>query len=247
MEMHVMKTVIVYKWARNAEDAAVRSDGSVDWRNAKMTPGEDDFAALEAAKEIAGQDPVVGMTIGDGDASWVLARGVKESTSVADAPKLVDNASTASILASAIKNIGDVDVVAIGDSNEYSGVPVALAGLLGWPVLTDVDTACAEDGKVRVTRKLGSQVQTLSIAAPAVIAVKAASREKQAPGMKEQLLARKRPISKLALSDLGLDGNESLSCAATRLPEAKAARIFEGEPDAAATQLVAALRDEGIL
>ena len=243
-----MKTVIVYKWARNGEDAAVRSDGSVDWRNAKMTPSEDDFAALEAAKAIAEKDRIIGLTIGDGDASWVLARGVKESVSIVDAPKFVDNASTASIIAAAVKNIGDdTDVVVIGDSIEYSGVPVALAGMLEWPILTNVDSACVADGKIQIQRKQGSDVQTINIAAPAVIAVKAASPEKKAPGMKEQLLARKRPVTKQTLTDIGAESGEKMSRVGTRLPETTAARVFNGDPEAVAAQLIAVLREECVL
>ena len=41
-----MKIVVIYKWARDPEDAAVRGDGSVDWRGAKMAAGEDDPAAV---------------------------------------------------------------------------------------------------------------------------------------------------------------------------------------------------------
>ncbi len=242
-----MKTVIVYKWARNAEDAAVRSDGSVDWRNAKMTAGEDDFAALDAAKAIAGNSQIVGLTIGDGDASWVLARGVKETVSITDAPKLIDNASTASILAAAIKQIGDADVVAIGDSGEYCGVPVVLAGMLGWPVLTNVSSACTVDGKVQITRKHGNSVHTLTVATPVVIAVKAASPEKKIPGMKEQLMARKRPVNKLTLADINAGSDDRLLSEGTRLPETTAARVFEGEPEVAVAQLVNALREEGVL
>jgi hypothetical protein len=46
-----------------------------------MTAGEDDPAALAAATRIAADSAgeVVGLTIGDGDASWALARGVDRS------------------------------------------------------------------------------------------------------------------------------------------------------------------------
>lgn len=242
-----MKTVIVYKWARDAKDAAVRNDGSVDWRNAKMTAGEDDFAALEAAKAITEGSELVGLTIGDGDASWALARGVQQAVSISDAPNLTDNASTAAIIAAAIHEIGSVDAVVIGDSEEYAGVPAALAGLLGWPAVAHVSNASAVEGRVRIVRKQGKYEQTISIAVPAVIAVSAASAEKKAPGMKEQLAARKRPIIKLTLDAIGASSDEKVSAKATRLPDVTAARIFEGDPAASARQLVAALQSEGVL
>ena len=242
-----MKTVIVYKWARDSEDAAVRSDGAVDWRNAKMTAGEDDFAALEAAKALSRDGDLIGLTIGSGDASWALARGVGQATLIIDAPSLIDNASTAAILAAAVRTIGGVDVVVIGDSEDYSGVPVALAGLLGWPAIVQVSAVSAVDGRVQIVRKQGRNEQTISISAPAVIAVSAASPEKNIPGMKEQLAARKRPITKLTLADIGVGAADKVSSQGTRLPETTPARIFEGDPAAACGKLVAALRDEGIL
>jgi len=242
-----MKTVIVYKWARKLEDAAVRNDGSVDWRNAKMTAGEDDFAALEAAKAVAGDGELIGLTIGDGETSWALARGVLQATSVADAPNLIDNSATAAVIAAAVRQIGGVDVVVIGDSEEYSGVPVALAGLLGWAAVAHVSSASTSGRRIQVERKQGKDVQTISIATPAVIAVSAASAEKAAPGMKEQLAARKRPITKLTLTDIGATLKDKAISQGTRLPETTTARVFDGDPAVAAGQLVAALRDEGVL
>jgi electron transfer flavoprotein beta subunit len=242
-----MKTIIVYKWARKLEDAAVRNDGSVDWRNAKMTAGEDDFAALEAAKAIAGSGELIGLTIGDGDASWALARGVLQTTSVTDAPNLIDNSSTAALIAAAVRQIGGVDVVVIGDSEEYSGVPVALAGLLGWAAVAHVSSTSVSDGRIQIERKQGKDVQTISVATPVVIAVSAASAEKSAPGMKEQLAARRRPITKLTLADIGATGSDKAVSQGTRVPETTAARVFDGDPTVAAGQLVAALRDEGVL
>lgn len=242
-----MKTVVVYKWARNQEDAAVRSDGSVDWRNAKMTAGEDDFAALDAAKSIAGEDELMGLTLGDGDASWVLARGVQATTSIADARNLTDNASTAAILAAAVQQIGGVDAVVIGDAEEYAGVPAALAGQLGWSAVAHVSSASSVGGRVQVIRKQGTDEQTISIATPVVIAVSAASPEKKVPGMKEQLMARKRPIAKLTLAAIGASGEDKARSNETKVPETTSARIFAGDPAAAAEQLVAALRNEGVL
>ena len=53
-----MKAVVVYKWARNAADAIVRTDGSIDWRNARMAAGEDDPAKLVFGQSIT--DPCLG-------------------------------------------------------------------------------------------------------------------------------------------------------------------------------------------
>jgi electron transfer flavoprotein beta subunit len=245
-----VKIVVVYKWARDPEDAAVRADGSIDWRGAKMTAGEDDPAVLAAASDIAaaaGGAEIVGLTMGDGDATWALARGVESATAVPDAPFLLDNAATAAILAAAVGSIGDVDVVVIGDAEAYPGVAPALAGALGWPAILGVATASAGAGRLVVTRRVGDDEQTVSLAAPAVLGVAAAGVEKQAPGMKEVLAARKRPVTAVPLAALGAVVPDRLDVRSSRQPLTGSARVFDGDAASAATQLVAALRADGVL
>ncbi len=243
-----MKTVVVYKWARNVEDAVVRADGSIDWRGAKMAAGEDDPAALAAAKQVATDSggTVVGVTIGDGDASWALARGVEQALSVVDAPNLADNASTAAIVAAAIKSLGEIDVVVIGDSQQDAGVPVALAGELGWPAMVGLQSASVHDGQLQAIRKVGREQQTLSLPTPVVLGISAESAADQIPGMKELLAARKRPLTKVTLAELGTVpcDLDSVEC---RKPDSTPSRLFDGDPAQAAAQLVAALRAEGVL
>ena len=166
--MRLVKIVVVYKWARDPEDAAVRADGSVDWRGAKMAAGEDDPAVLAAGRAIAAATggSVVGLTIGDGDATWALARGVEQAVSVPDARSAADNASTATVLAAAVRSIGGVDVVVIGDAESYPGVAPTLAGLLGWPVLLGVASATVEAGRLVGIPPRGDMEQTVSLPLP---------------------------------------------------------------------------------
>jgi len=243
-----VKAVVVYKWARNAADAIVRTDGSIDWRNARMAAGEDDPAALAAAKQIAADTDgtVIGLTIGDGDASWALARGVEQAVCVAEAPNLADNGATAAILAAAVRYIGDVDVVVIGDSKQEPGVAVALAGELGWPALVGLHSASMPAGQLQAVRRNVGAQQTLSLPTPAVLGMSAESDADQVPGMKELLAARKRPLTKVTLSDLGTAPVDLVSVGC-RKPDSTPSRLFQGEPAQAAAQLVAALRAEGVL
>lgn len=244
-----MKTVVVYKWARDDASAFVHADGSVEWRNARMTAGEDDHAALAAAQQVAtaaGGD-LVGLTIGDGDTSWALARGVEQAVCVTDAPSLDDDAATAAILAAAVRSVGDVDVVVIGDSEEHTGVPVALAGILGWTAVVGISTATAADGRVEAVRTVGDVEETLSLATPVVLGVVARAAEGRAPGMKELLAARKRPVTRTTLAELGVRPTATLTDRGTHRPQTTPTRVFEGDPTDTAKQLVAALRNEGVL
>lgn len=242
-----MKAIVIYKWSRNAADALVRADGSIDWRNAKMAPGEDDPAALAvAARLTADGGELVGLTIGDGDASWVLARGVESTWSVADVPPLADNGRTAAVLAAAVRRLGEVDVVVIGDSRQEPGTAAALAGLLGWPALLGVQSASVVGGRIEANRRDGDQVQRIGVPTPVVLGVAAEADVDRAPGMKELLAARKRTVNVLSVAELGVDLADvaSLGC---RKPDTAPARLFSGDPAQAAAQLVAALRSEGVL
>lgn len=244
-----MKVVVIYKWARDPEDAAVRGDGSVDWRGAKMSAGEDDPAAVDVGRmvAIAAGCSVVGLTIGDGDASWALARGIEQAVSVRDAPCLADSAATAGLFAAAIRSIGHVDVVVIGDADAYPGVAAVLAGVLGWSALLGVSTATFAGGRLVATRRTEDREQTISLDLPAVLGVSAASAEKQVPGMKEILAARKRPITAVALADLVAGPFDRLESRGSRVPDVGSAHLFEGSPAVTARQLVAALRADGVL
>lgn len=244
-----MRTVVVYKWARDPGGATVRGDGAVEWRSAKLVAGEDDHAALAVARQVAEASggALVGLTVGDGDASWALARGVTEAVTVPDAPVQADQSATAAVLAAAVRASGGADVLVVGDAEEHAQVPAALAGHLGVPVLLGVLDATVVDGRVQVRRAAGGEVETLTVAGPVVLAVAAEGPEGRAPGMKELLAARKRPVTPLALADLDVPATAGLTENGTRLPQHGTARIFRGEAAETARELVAALRSEGVL
>jgi len=244
-----VKIVVIFKWARDPQDAAVRSDGSVDWRDARMVPGDDDPAAIAVARDLVASvgGDTVGITIGDGDATWALARGIEQVITVPDAPRLLDDAATAELLAAAIRWVGDVDLVVIGDCEAYPGVPAALAGVLGWPAFLGASGAAVADGRLVATRRSEDHEDTIGLGLPAVLAVAATSAEKHPPGMKEILAARKRPIRVVSVAELGIDPLDRLQSRGTRVPETGTARIFTGSPASTARELVAALRADHLL
>ena len=244
-----MKVVVIYSWSRDPEAPSVRSDGSVDFHNAKMVPGEDDPAALDVAKEIADglAAELVGLTVGDSDASWALARGVSHATRVDGIPDYVDDAATAAVLAAAVRRLGDVGLVVIGDPDRRAGVPVTLAGLLGWPGLVGVHAASVRHGRVHAARRTGDREETVVLSLPAVIGVVATGTDTRTPGMKEILVARKRPCDTVVGADLGVPENEPVVLRGTRLPEASGARLLGGSSGQVAASLVSALRAEGVL
>lgn len=243
-----MKIVVVFKWSRNPQDARVGVDGTVDWRGVKMAASDDDPAAMEIASAIAEGGEVVGLTVGDGDVAWAAARGAARTVVVADAQTDVNSSVTGAVLAAAIRRIEGVDAVLIGDSGWDYGVVAALMGQLGWPAVAGVVSTSTEQGCLRVTRKMGSAAQVLEVEGPVVLAVSASRAEKNAPGMKEVLAARKKPVERLALNDLGLAPVAAVNSLGSRFPDTPPARIIDGnDPVTACEQLLTALRADGVL
>lgn len=243
-----MKIVVVFKWSRNPQDARVGTDGSVDWRGVKMAVSDDDPTAMEVACSVANGGEVIGLTVGDGDVAWAAARGAARTVVVTEAQTDVNSSVTGAILAAAIRRVEGVDAVFIGDSDWDHGVVSALAGQLGWPAVAGVVSASVEQGSLQVTRKLGSALQVVEVKGPAVLAVSASRAELNVPGMKEVLAARKKPVEKLTLAELGLTLEATVNSKGTRFPDTPPARIIDGSnPMIACEQLVTALRADGVL
>lgn len=243
-----MKIVVVFKWTLNPLDAIVRQDGVIEWRGAKLAPTDDDPAALEVARGIGQGGEIIALTLGDGDSSWAAARGAARTVVVTDAHVTADAAQSGRVLAAAIRAIPDVDAVLIGDSSWDYAVISALAGELGWPALAGVTQAEPAEGGVKVTRKLGAVTQELKVKGPALLAVAASREEKNLPSMKEILAARKKPVDKLTLAELGVIPAAKAESRGTRFPDTPPAKIFDGaDPAAACTELLAALCTDGVL
>ncbi|MDR1322441.1 MAG: electron transfer flavoprotein subunit alpha [Gracilibacteraceae bacterium] len=243
-----MKIVVVFKWARNPLDARVSADAAISWPGVKLAASDDDPAAMEIAAALAAGDEVVGLTIGDGDTAWAAARGAARTVVVTDAPGETDSAATGAALAAAVRRMTGVGAVLIGDSAWDYAVVSALAGRLGWPAVAGVTAACPERGELRVTRRLGAATQALSAAGPVVLAVTANRAEKNVPGMKEVLAARKKPVEKITAADLNTASRYQVQTQGVRFPDTPPARIIDGgDPPTACEQLIAALRTDGVI
>jgi electron transfer flavoprotein beta subunit len=244
-----MKLVIIYKWARDPADAHVGADGSVDWRDAATAASDDDPAAAQIAVELAGaDDEIVGLTVGEAQASWVLARGAARTVVLTGYGSQTSSSEVAAIMAAAIRRIGDVDVILIGDSAWDDAVGACVGGQLSWPVLAGVSASSLTDGRILASRRLGGATEVVEVQPPVVLAVAARMAEQQPPGMKQILAARRKPVEQWSVSELDVTDNATAEIVGTRLPDAPPGHLFDGaDAPAAAGQLVAALRSDGAL
>jgi electron transfer flavoprotein beta subunit len=255
-----VKIVVAHKWAANPQEATVAPDGTVDLSRAKPGVSEYDPVAIELGRQLADATgaELVGLSVGGPEVAApmarkaALSRGLDRLVVVAD-PALsgARATTTGQVLAAAVREIGDVDLVLTGDSSVDEGahlVPTVLAGYLGWPALTDV-TAVRVDGEVlHVDRAVGAGSQVVEVRGPAVLATSTDAALPRVPGMKDILSAGKKPVEELPLPVLTPAGDLQVSgTSRPHLATRKHHLIDAADPAAAAAELVAALRADGRL
>lgn len=243
-----MATVIAFKWTKSPADVRVDGDGRVGWDTSKMAVSDDDAAAIAVARDLAGEGELVGVTIGDGDNAWAAARGASRTVVVADGGYSRDAALTARLLAGAVQRVEGADVVLMGDSLWDQAVPSALGAELGWTVLLGITSATVDGDFVEVTRGTSTGSEVVRARKPVLLGIAARRTEEKPPGMKDVLMARKKPLEKLSVEELGITTDSPVAVRDTTLPPPVSAQLFDGsDPSAAAASLVATLRSEGVL
>ena len=147
-----MNIVVCYKIVPDEQDAVVQADRTLSFERAALKIGDYDLNAVEAGAQLAAAHgaSLVCLTAG-GDAvedtklkKAILARGPQENVAVKDA-SLPEAASTttAQVLAAAVKQLGDVDLVLCGEgsADRYAQqVGVQLGEVLGLPVINAVSS-----------------------------------------------------------------------------------------------------------
>jgi len=257
-----MKIVVAYKWAANPQEATVAADGTVDFSRATPGISEYDPQAFEVGRRLAdatGAD-LIGLTVGGPAATSpmarkaALSRGLDSLVTVTD-PSLDGAAATQTgvVLAAAVARMGDVDLVLTGDSSVDLGaqlVPSVLAGVLGWPAVSQVTAVSGPAGELRIDRNQDGGTQVLVATGPVVVSIAADAVEPRIPGMKDILGAGRKPTTELDYDSLIAAPLVEAVVVGRSRPALKARQgtVIDGAaPAAAASQLVAALRASHVL
>lgn len=243
-----MKTVVIFKWCNDPQDARVSADGHVSWDGVKLSASDDDPAAMEIGNALVGDDELVGLTLEGGKADFAAARGACKTVVIDGTPEDASDVVKARALAAAVQRIGDVDAVVMGDSGWNCGLTTAFIGASGLPAYTGVIEAGENAGKVVLKVKDQGGVREIEADAPVVLLAKALGDEENPPGMKQTLAARKKPVENYAFSELGVEEANALLSVETYLPENDSAILFD-DPDSkvAARQLLEALHADDVL
>ncbi|MDB5064188.1 MAG: etfB [Chloroflexi bacterium] len=178
-----------------------------------LDPG-DEFgieAGLQLAEAHGGKVTVVTMAPEKGlDAiRKALAMGAAKGVLVSD-PSLAgaDALTTAKVLAAAIRREGfDLVITATESTDGYTGVvPQALAEYLGVPAVTFAKAIQSDGSSLTVRRQTEAGYDNVEAVLPAVVSVTAGVNEPRYPSLKGIMAAKSKPVDRLSVADLGLDG-----------------------------------------
>jgi len=123
----------------------------------------------------------------------------------------MDAFGTAKSLASAIKKMGEFDLILCGrqaSDFDQAHVPLGIAEILGVPCITMASDVQIVDGKVRVERKLPDGYEVLEAALPAVVTVSNELAPVRYPTLRNIMQASRKQPTSLGLGDIGLDTND---------------------------------------
>lgn len=213
-EVKCVNIVTCYKLAPEEQDIIVKADRTLSFDRAEWKIGQYDLNAVEAAAQLAATagGTVSALSIGGKQLENsklrknILSRGPKDlfmvvEDSLADA----DTHQTASVLAAAIKKMGNIDLVLCGEgsSDLYAQqVGPQLGQILGVTTLNAVSKITPQGDKLVVERALEDEVEVLEISLPAVLSVTTDINQPRIPGMKDILEAGKKPMTQWSIADI---------------------------------------------
>lgn len=222
-----------------------------------------DKRALEASirlKENHGGE-VIALSMG-GDKTrtallGALAMGADEAYIVNDDFTGVDTLGTSKVLAAAVKNIGDFDLILCGEMTLDSlsaQIGPRLAELLDLPQTMYARHLELEDGRLRAERDLEDVDEVVEVDLPAIVSVVREINEPRIPSLMNIMKAKRKPTVEWDAAALGLSIDEVKQSSSVEilkveapLVERKRIIIKAESVEEAAEKLAEAILAEGVL
>jgi len=212
----------------------------------------DEYAVEEALKlkeKNGGEVTIVSVSpLTQDSMRQALAMGADKGIMVEDPALEGGDEYTTAVVAAKALNTLQYDLILAGWREMSAQVAVRVAEELGLPHVNVVTKLEIADGKAIATRDIEGGSEVVEVPLPAVITAQKGLNEPRYPSMKGIMQAKKKPIQKLSLSDLGLTADQVAARVKTQacfLPSAKAAgKIVPGEAAEAAAELARLLREE---
>ncbi len=186
-------------------------------------------------------------------ALWrALALGAGSAVLVTDdALAGADALTTARALAATVgRRSFDLLVAGVESTDAATGtMPMALAELLGLPSATFARRVRVEGRRVEIERQTLSGYEVLEVELPAVVTVTAGAAAARYPSVKDTIRAKRKPIERLSLAELGLDAELRPAQEVTSVeiaPHKQAGELVESEAEAPA-RIVRFLAEAGAI
>jgi electron transfer flavoprotein beta subunit len=194
------------------------------------------------------------LTVGSSDAKErikeLLAMGADEGVLVV-APEKYDYHMVTSLLAEAIKKIGEYDLILCGEASidMFSGqVGPQLAGLLNIPQITYAQKIDAEKDKIIADRNMGDKAVTTESSYPVLVTVTKEINEPRLPSLMQILAAANKPINEWTADSLvsGLKPVvDTIDLKGVSMDRKNI--VFKDDIDESVKQLVDSLAKDGLL
>jgi electron transfer flavoprotein beta subunit len=208
--------------------------------------------AIKIKEKHGGKITVV--TIGPTDAKErikeLLAMGADEGILVAP-PEKIDYFVVSNLLAGAIKNIGEYDIILCGEASIdlFSGqAGPRLAGLLGIPQITYAQNLSVDKDKVTADRNMGDNAVTTESSYPVLITVTKEINEPRLPSLMQILAAANKPINEMTADSLKSGLNPKVEMLELKGVSMERKNIvYKDDIDESVGKLVDSLAKEGVL
>jgi electron transfer flavoprotein beta subunit len=225
-----------------------------------LTPADEN--ALEAALKIKDAQPDTEITVIS--LGPQMARPVVKKALAAGADALflledatfedLDSSASALILATAIKKIGEYDLILCGrqsSDTDAGQVGSGVAVILGLPGITIAQKVEVSDGKLRVERVVSDGYEVIESPLPALVTASNEIGDLRFPNVKQTMAAQKIPFTVWSAQDLGVDAAKLQRINRVKLYQPVQevnTEIIEGEtPEEAGAKLAARLRENKVL
>ena len=239
-----LKRVVDY----NVKVRPLPDNSNVDLNNAKMSVNPFCEIALEEAvriKEAGNAEEVIAVTVGKTESQeqlkTALALGADRAILI-ETDSILEPLAISKVLTKVVEQEAP-DLIILGkqaidgDNNQTGQM---LASMLNYPQATNASEVRFDGDKVNVTREIDGGLQTLQLNKPAIITTDLRLNEPRYASLPNIMKAKKKELTIINVSDLGVDINPRTELLSVELPPSRDAGIIVETVD----ELVEKLKNE---
>ena len=225
-----LKRVVDY----NVKVRPLADNSNVDLNNVKMSVNPFCEIALEEAvriKEAGNAEEVIAVSIGKIESQeqlrTALALGADRAILV-ESENLLEPLAIAKALAKIVEqenaNLIILGKQAIDGDNNQTGQ--MLGALLDYPQATNASEVILDNTHANVTREIDGGLQTLKLVLPAIVTTDLRLNEPRYASLPNIMKAKKKELTVISLSALGVDGTARTEMLSVELPPSRAAGVI---------------------